>query len=508
MYHQRSRVFVILFALLLTIGMATVKAQQAYPSFAPFFDSVFQEHELSGNVLVASHDTVLYQHGYGFADEQQQLPNSPAAAFHLASLSKVFTSVAILQLKEKGKLRLDDAAALYLPTLPFKNITIRHLLTHTSGLADFQIFESLHRADTGRIFTNADVIPALTKAEQPVLFEAGTRWSYSNTGYCLLALIVEKVSGSSFADYLASHVFKPAGMRHTYIQTLLADVKDPNRTINYDFQGYAPGLLKPLAAFERNRIPSRVLGSFVGPGNVVSTIGDLQLFDKALYGKVLLKETSKAEAFAPVRLSDGSLAITGWGNTKSYYGLGWMILCDSTKGKIVWHSGGAPGMVSAFLRNITRHQLVITLDNVTHRGLHGIAVNAMALLNGAVPAAEKKSLAHVYANALFEKGTDYAAVLFNTLKGDTAHYFMEEGALNICGLELMWDGHYTPALEALKLNTLLYPNQWNTYDSYAEALWLSGKKEAAIAMYRKSLALNPDNRGGREMLEKILGGGK
>jgi CubicO group peptidase (beta-lactamase class C family) len=501
---QRQYVIATAFLLLLLLSFSHSKAQAPDNRFDHFFDSLYDDHVFSGNIVIAKKDSVIYQHFFGYADVEKKIPNSAGSAFQLASLSKVFTAVAILQLKEAGKLKLDDAAVKYLPSFPFKEITIRQLLSHTSGLGGFEIFESLHREDTTRIFTSEDIIPTLKKYNKPLLFLPGTNWNYSNTGFGLLALIVEKVSGMQFSVYLAKHIFIPAGMKHTYVQTAFASVKDTNRTKNYDFQSYAPAVLKQVNHFQRNIVPSVILGNFIGPGNVVSTTGDMLQFDRALYGTHLLKPSTLKEAFTPVKRSNGDYVVTGRANGKSYYGLGWMILCDTSHGKIVWHSGGAPGMVTAFLRNISRHETVVALDNVTHRGLHGMAVYAMAILDSGSVFYNKKSLAHTYAAALFEKGIDFAAVKFNELKTDTAHYFLDEGALNICGLDLMWDGYYPLALEALKLNTLLYPNSWNTYDSYAEALWLSGKREEAIAMYQKSIIMNPDNKGGKEMLQKIM----
>lgn len=116
---------------------------------------------------------------------------------------------------------------------------------------------------------------------------------------------------------------------------------------------------------------------------------------------------------------------------------------------------------------------------------------------------QKRSLAQVYAIALFEKGPDYAAVRFNQLKDDTVHYIMAKYVLNDIGLHLLYDGHHAEALEALKLNTVLYPGSWNVYDSYGEALALAGKKEEAIAMYQKSIEMNPGNDGGKEALKRL-----
>jgi tetratricopeptide (TPR) repeat protein len=147
---------------------------------------------------------------------------------------------------------------------------------------------------------------------------------------------------------------------------------------------------------------------------------------------------------------------------------------------------------------------VIALDNVTHRGLHAASINALCMLNDEPAFIGKKSLANAYARKLFDEGLVAATTLFNTLKADTAHYFLDEQALNICGLQLLFDGYREQGLDALQLNTLLFPNSWNAYDSYAEALLLNGREQSAITMYKKSIAMNPENRGGREALRKIM----
>jgi tetratricopeptide (TPR) repeat protein len=207
----------------------------------------------------------------------------------------------------------------------------------------------------------------------------------------------------------------------------------------------------------------------------------------------------------PTLLSNGQKATAGWANTKSYYGLGWMILQDSTYGKVIWHGGGSSGVVTVFLRNITRKQTVVVLDNVTHRGLHPEGVNAFYILNNGNIYHGKRSLAKEYVITLHQKGADAAAVLFNELKADTSHYFMDEKELNRLGYNLMNDGFLNEALEVFKFNTLLYPASFNTYDSYAEALAGAGKKEEAIKMYEKSIALNPQNEGGKKVLNQLKG---
>ncbi|MEC5144633.1 serine hydrolase domain-containing protein [Chitinophaga sp. 212800010-3] len=478
-------------------------AQEVREKLDSLFESIYKDHAFNGNVLVVEKGKEIYRREFGYANVEDHQLNKADTRFQLASVSKTFTATAILQLKEKNKLKLDDPVQQYLPDFPLTGVTIRQLLQHTSGLQDYQIFEKPHREDTGRIFTNADIIPALKRYEM-VLPPPGERWSYSNIGYGLLVLIIEECSGMSYPAYMERYIFRAAGMTHTYLASALLRHPDPERSVNYDFYGYAPADLLRVDSLPRYRIPNTILGGILGPGYVVSTTDDLLRFDEALYGNRLLRQETLEEAWTPGTLNNGQKAAMGWGSGQSYYGLGWNILRDTSIGKVVWHSGGAPGIVTVFLRNISRRQTVIVLDNVTHRNVHGNGINAMYLLNHRPPFPEKRSLASVYAQTLVSGGPDLATAQFNTLKRDTAHYYLDERELNTQGLELLWNGYPALGLEALKLNTLLFPGSWNVYDSYAAALVINNRKDAAIAMYRLSVTMNPGNNEGRTALQKLL----
>ncbi|WPU92022.1 serine hydrolase domain-containing protein [Mucilaginibacter sabulilitoris] len=479
-------------------------AQNISGKLDSLFIDLVKNNEFNGNVLAAENARVIYQRSFGYADAEHQLPNTRQTTFNLASVSKIFTAVAILQLKQKGKLSFDDPYVKYFPDFPWPAITIRQLLSHTSGLPDNQIFEKPYQENPNKIYDLNDLIPAFKNDKRGLLFKPGEKFGYSNTGFGLLALLVEKRSGLKFQDYLKKYIFRPAGMVHTYIETPLVPVADPGRAVRYEFLSYEPDRLKRVDSVKKDRIQAVILGAILGPDCVVSTTHDLLKFDQALYGNKLLKPQILQQAFEPAVLNNGEKAIMGWANTNSYYGLGWMILCDSTYGKVVWHSGGDPGEVTVFLRNITRKQTVIVLDNVTHRSLHPQGVNAYYLLNDGPVLTFKKSLTRAYADRLVKKGADAAAVLFNEFKTDTAHYYpMNEKELNAICYDMLDDGYKTEALEALKLNTFLFPDSWNAYDSYGEALARAGKKEEAMMMYKKSIAINPGNTGGKNALKRL-----
>jgi CubicO group peptidase (beta-lactamase class C family) len=454
-------------------------------------------YPVNGNVLVAEHGTAIYKKSFGFADARSKRLSTAASRFQLASVTKVFTSTAVLQLRDRGKLRLDDPFAKYFPEFPYPEITVRQLLSHTAGLPDFQIFEELVEADPSKTFTNADVIPALQRWKQPLMFKPGEAWSYSNPGYCLLALLVEKSSGLRFEDYVRHHIFAPAGMTESYFDTDTRPSPDANKAME---QRYALLIDKDLQSVEKSKWQG-----FVGNGGLISTTGELLRFDSALYSGALLKTQTLEEAFTPARLTNGQSAQTDTLN--AFYGLGWFILNTDSDGKIVWHGGGRPGVVTVFLRNISKQQTVVVLDNSFNRETYRIGFNAMNILNGKPVAMRKKSLVRDYARALIEAGSDAAFCRLVELRSDSERYVLDEEEMNDLALQLLYAGaspnHNELAVDVARLNIAFFPESFNVYDTYGEILAALGRKELAIAMYRKSIEMNPNNESGKRALEEL-----
>jgi CubicO group peptidase (beta-lactamase class C family) len=463
---------------------------------------------LNGNVLAAENGTVIYQKSFGFADFQNKIPLSNASRFNIASISKTFTSVAILQLYEKGKLSIHDAVQKHLPEFPFTDISIKHLLSHTTGLPEFELFNDIN----DRIITNRDVLPYLKKWKTPLSSKPGEKWEYCSLNYNLLALIVEKISGQEFHEYLKKSVWSQAKMSDTYLlNDAFHEQSDKNRVINHQhLHLYSE---TPLDV-DTKRFPFfggaiRVSG-LQGSTCIIATTNDLLKYDQALYGGVLLKQTTLEEAFTPFKLNNGEPAYTNMKLGKNAYGLGWFIFEDASQGKIVWHTGGIDGSLSIFLRNIDKKRTVILIDNADSNGVYQNGVNAMSILNGMPPSLiAKRSLAKEYGKVLVSKGIDAAFCKLIELKDNTTRYYLSEVEMNELGLGLSEDtqvaGHMEKSLEVLKLTTMFFPKSFNTYDSYGEVLAKIGKKDEAILMYRKSLELNPKSETAIKALEELTG---
>jgi len=329
-------------------------------------------------------------------------------------------------------------------------------------------------------------------------FQPGERWGYSNVGYQVLALLVEKLSHQPFAEYMKQHVFIPAGMQDTYVQTSLAQTKDENRAISYKYNNHFEMKLEQVDTLPDWKEWTYNLTGLTGSSNVISNVNDLLNYDRALRAGILLQPATLAEAYTPTKLNSGenNAAIPD-----TSYGLGWFVSGDTSEGRIVHHSGTVAGASAMLLRNLDKKQVVILLNNVYATSDIGYA--ALAILNSK-PVKYKKSLAFLYARDLYEKGSDYALSHFNELKDDSDEYSLKESEMDRVGLEFSRTSQYQHlSLETYKLNTLLFPGSWKTYDSYGSALLKNGKKEEARMAIGKSLRLNPDNEKGKRLLKAL-----
>ncbi len=290
-------------------------------------------------LAVVKDGQVILAKGYGRASLELDVPATPQTVFEIGSITKQFTATAIMMLVEEGKVKLDEKITAYLSGLPeaWANVTVRHLLTHTSGIKSYTSvtdFITLCRND----HTPEEIIRMV--AAEPLEFPPGEKWSYSNTGYYLLGLIVEKASGTSYWEFLDRHIFKPLGMTVTRSSEPRAII--PNRARGYAWidNGYVN--IDPLSAT-----------TAYAAGAIVSTVLDMAKWDAALYTERVLKKSSLDEMWNPATLTTGQ---------KTDYGFGWRV--GEIRGhRFVMHGGGTPGFRSHFLRLPDDRLTVIVLTN-------------------------------------------------------------------------------------------------------------------------------------------------
>ena len=303
-------------------------------------------------VMVISNGKVVHQRGYGYADIERKTPITATTTFDLASVSKQFTAMAIMMLAERGKLSIDDTLSKFFPELPAyaSRITVRHLLTHTSGMPDYMgVFEK-KPAGIGAEPSSQDVVVMLSQVPEP-LFAPGQKYEYSNSGYTLLGQIVEKASGMSYPVYLRDSIFKPLGMTSTIVSDQII-APSQNRAISYRLKDgrFTNADYSPL-----NRI--------YGDGNVNTSLVDMAKWDQGLYTEILVKQSTLAKAFEPSRLNDGSA---------NMYGFGWGI--GEMSGNTVHRHGGSwAGFRTHIVRIPSRKLTVVILANRTDAGTSDLA---------------------------------------------------------------------------------------------------------------------------------------
>jgi CubicO group peptidase (beta-lactamase class C family) len=318
-----------------------------------FLSGQAQHYRFNGNVLIAENGKIVLQKSYGVADFDLKRLLNDSSVFELASVSKQFTATGILLLKDKGKLKLTDSLRHYFPELPYQNITLWHMLTHTSGLPDYE--EAMNaKWDQTKIAFNKDMIAFVAKEKLPALFAPGTKWTYSNTAYAILASIIEKVSGQPFKEYMAENIFRPLGMRHTRIYNTRRSLKDTIANYAYGFV-YNDSLNKYFLPDSVAELKFVIyLDGIVGDGVVNSTTADLLKWDRAVKNHTLLSEATQQEMLKGQAIVDTA--------KKSTYGFG--VFMEKTDfGNIIAHSGGWPGYITFLLRNSDKDQTYIVLSN-------------------------------------------------------------------------------------------------------------------------------------------------
>ena len=307
------------------------------------------------SVLVLEGGDAVFQRSYGLADLEAGVASSPATNYRLASVSKQFTAASVLLLVEDGVLTLDDRVRRWLPTLPVaaEGITLRHLLSHTSGLVDY---EDLLPPDQAHQIHDADVLRLLER-EDRLYFPAGSDYRYSNSGYALLALVVERASGQRFAAFLQARIFSPLGMTATLAR------EDEGPPVTDRAFGYT------RVGDRWERTDQSTTSAVLGDGGIYSSITDLAKWDAAWYDDRLLSAPSRARAVqASTATPEPDVA---------HYGFGWRL-----QGRMQWHSGESIGFRNVLLRFPAQRLTVIVLSNRDAPAPYHLARQIAALWNG------------------------------------------------------------------------------------------------------------------------------
>ena len=308
-----------------------------------YFSGKYKRKQFNGNILFAENGKIISHKSYGYANLKTKEKLTENHSFQLASVSKPFTSVAILQLIENGQINLNDTLQKFFPNFPYKGITIHQLLCHRSGLSQYTHFcdapDSIW-ADKSKTINNQDVIDIISKINPLINYPPDRRYYYCNTNYLLLASIVKKISGIEFKQYLKENIFSPIDM---------------NNSIVYDRTNF-DDLIMPTQGYE-NRTPWEdvYLNGVVGDKGVYSTTMDLLKFDRALEKNLLINDSLKKLAFSKKNKDY---------NRNKNYGYGFRLKEHNKYGKIVYHTGWWKGYRSYYIKVLKKDQTIIILNNV------------------------------------------------------------------------------------------------------------------------------------------------
>lgn len=314
-------------------------------------ERTFQHLERStgfnGVVLYAEQGQLVFEKTFGYENPRtRRIPLELNSRFELASVSKIFTATAILILKERGLLDLDQDIRHYIPDWPYEHISVRHLLTHRSGLSRYESLADEYWPDQAIFLSNDAMIELYRKHLPTPYFQPDNGFHYCNVNYALLGSIIERVSGQSFASFMRENIFEPAGMHHSMIYEA-----------NYDapVSGYPEGIVSGYDIVRKGmiRVADNYLNGVQGDKGMFSTVGDLFNFELALNGGLLISEESIKEAYSP-----GSPAHKG---RKDNYGLGWRIKSESDSA--IYHYGWWKGFRNFFIRDLAQQKTLIILTN-------------------------------------------------------------------------------------------------------------------------------------------------
>lgn len=436
----------------------------------------------NGSLLVADHGKVILSKGYGKANFEWDVPNTPDTKFRLGSITKQFTSMVVMQLVQEGKLNLDDTIVKWLPDYrkdTGSKVTIRHLLTHTSGVPNYTNIPGFMLNEVRKPARVAEFVTKYCSGD--LEFEPGSKYTYSNSGYFILGAIIEKASGKPYEKNLQERIFTPLGMKSSGY-----DHETP--LIRHRASGYV-------------RTPDGVQNSpFIdmtvpfSAGALYSTVEDLFLWDRALYGDKLLDPALKKTMFTPAL---------------NNYAFGWVVttqkLDDATTVNTIGHDGGVNGFSTTLVRFPDEQNFVVILDNTSQgANISKLRKTIAQILYGRPYETPKPSLAAAVMKTLKESGAEKAAAQFRELTASkSADYDIDEAEVNQLGYQLLASGKTDDAITIFKLNVERFPKSWNVYDSLAEAYLAKGDRNASTENYKESLALNPANTNAKSAIEKM-----
>lgn len=454
-----------------------------------FVESYHRTHRFDGAVLVAEGDRLLYEDGFGEADRWHGVPNTPATRFRVASITKVFTAVLVLQLAEEGALDLDRPVGRYVPRLRPEiadEVTVRQLLTHRGGL-DVEYFAGEESPE--HPYTVTELVDSLN-VNTSLVASPGERFSYSNAGYVALAAVIESVSGTSYRSALRTRILDPLGLVDTGTEESATEIVDGLA------QGYRLRLGVPIRADHQNMSSTR------GNGGIYSTVRDLWYFDLALRSGELISEESLEILYGA---GPGEIVASVATNVESD---GY----PDAAGRVAWARGANPGgFRTQWTRQVEGELTVILLANLDYSPRQEITQGLFEIVFGGDPPVAEPSAAQRTVERLEENGMESAADYLEEIRvADEAEAGGAINELYELGHHLIRAGNPVRALEVFRTIDRVYPDIPSIVVSFGYAHLAAGNPDAADSLARRTLELEPNQPDALEVLDalSIMTGGR
>ena len=492
MEHTKSQLSnllkVLIVSFLIVLTYVSCDSFSSSPSQSEELDNLFKQYyesdEFNGSVLITHNGELIYKNGFGFANMEWNILNKPNTKHRLGSVTKQFTAMLIMQQVVDGKLDLHESISTYLPDYPREkgdSITTHQLLTHTSGIPNYTSFPE-YQEENRNPCVHQEFIKGFQ--DKDLEFQAGDQFKYSNSGYFLLGVILEKISGKKYEQLLTEYIFSPLGMKNSGYDHHAKVLK--NRATGYEKKG-------------AEYINAEYIDMSVpyAAGSIYSTVEDLYIWDQALYDNKLLPEEYMDLYFKPYVSAFGGMQ----------YAYGWIIgkepignTGDSIS--VTSHPGGVNGFNTYISRSTSENSLIVLLNNTNAAPLGEITTAIRGILKGESYDNPQKSLSQEFIKVLESDGIEEAKTFFKA-NLNNKRMKLYENDVNYLGYELMKEDRIETAYEVFKLNMEAFPESFNVYDSYADCLVNLGRNEEAIENYKKSILLNPENQGGIDKLKEL-----
>lgn len=441
---------------------------------------LFSEYDMfNGAVLVVDQGEIIYKKGFGLANMEWDIPNTVDTKFQIASMTKSFTAMLIMQLVAENKLELDQPISTYLKEYPKAQgdqITIHHLLTHSSGLGQDKTNKEKHNRPEAMVHQFSSV---------PLEFTPGEHFQYSNSGYTLLGYIIETVTEKTYEELLQEKIFDPLQMHSSGFHKHRPIIKN-----------MASGYYKNFGEYYDTESSDE--STAYAAGAIYSTVGDMFLWDQALNKETLVAKKNMDLIFEK-HIVDPSYG--------GHYGYGWEFIdkpigATSEKVETVGHSGSIGGFRSLYTRIPSSNASIIVLNNTNKAFLTTMTTAITGILYNKPYDLPLIPLAKFMVKTMDSAGVD-AGIQFYKDHKDSSKYHASEQDLIVEGYRFLHADKPKDAAKIFKLATEMFPDRDNPFDSYAEALMTLGKNEEAVSNYKKSLALNPKNENAIKMLKKL-----